>query len=154
MIRREGKFKMKYSIRSFSVTAAVALIAALCFAGTAQAEDATIKFSGGSVAAGIGYSWGSGTLTFQGKEHKFKVTGFSVVDIGASSIDAAGTVSDLKSLSDFNGIYTAVSAGGAVAGGGGVITMRNPNGVKITATSTAKGLQFNLAVKGITFTLE
>ena len=29
--------------------------------------DATLQLSGGSVAAGIGWSWGSGTLTYKGK---------------------------------------------------------------------------------------
>src|SRR5262249_34102642 len=37
---------------------------------TARAEektpDATLKLSGGSVAAGVGVSWGSGTLTYKG----------------------------------------------------------------------------------------
>jgi hypothetical protein len=32
-----------------------------------QAPDGVIERSGGSVAAGIGFSWGSGTLIFLGK---------------------------------------------------------------------------------------
>lgn len=32
---------------------------------TKKAPDGRVKFSGGSVAAGIGYTWGSGTLTYK-----------------------------------------------------------------------------------------
>jgi hypothetical protein len=35
--------------------------------GTEAAPDATLTFSGGSVAVGIGYSWGSGTLTYKAR---------------------------------------------------------------------------------------
>lgn len=50
----------------------VALVAAatLCMSGIVasaeeeKAPDATLQLSGGSVAAGIGFSWGSGTLTY------------------------------------------------------------------------------------------
>jgi hypothetical protein len=145
---------MKRVIKSYVATAAIAAMATLFLAGAAQAEDGTVKFSGGSVAAGVGWSWGNGTLNFQGKTHKFKVKGLSVIDIGASKVEAAGDVSNLNKLSDFNGNYTAVSAGAVVAGGGSIITMRNQNGVTITAKSTTKGLQFNLSVEGISITLE
>src|SRR5262245_12948109 len=40
--------------------------------------DATLKLSEGSVAAGIGFSWGKGTLSYQGKTHAVKVQGLSV----------------------------------------------------------------------------
>jgi hypothetical protein len=31
--------------------------------------DATLRLSGGSFAAGIGFSWGKGTLTYKGKDY-------------------------------------------------------------------------------------
>ena len=42
-----------------------------------EKPDATVEFSGGSVAAGIGYSWGSGTLTYKGMKYPITVDGLS-----------------------------------------------------------------------------
>jgi hypothetical protein len=114
-----------------------------------KAPDATLKLSGGSVAAGIGFSWGSGTLTYQGKEYPLDVKGLSVGDVGASKIEAAGKVYNLKSLADFDGNYTGVAAGVAVAGGGGVTTMKNQNGVTVDLNSTTQGVKFMLGGGGV-----
>src|SRR6266403_5472658 len=40
--------------------------------------DATLRLKGGSFAAGIGFSWGSGTLTYQGKDYPVSVNGLSL----------------------------------------------------------------------------
>ncbi len=61
--------------------AAVVLIMATCLglSGIVYAEektpDATLTLTQGQVAAGIGWSWGKGVLTYQGKEYPFKVKG-------------------------------------------------------------------------------
>jgi hypothetical protein len=73
----------------------------------AQTPDATIRLSAGSVAAGIGVSWGSGTLTYQGKTYPIDVKGLSIGDAGISKIEASGKVYNLKKLNDFNGNFTA-----------------------------------------------
>src|ERR1700683_4627295 len=78
----------------------------------ANAEpDGTVVFSGGSVAAGIGYTWGHGSLTYQGKTHSFDVAGLSVIDAAVSDISASGVVYNLKNLADLNGNSVADSAG-------------------------------------------
>ena len=38
-------------------------------------SDATLRLSGGSFALGIGVNWGSGTLTYKGKDYPVKVKG-------------------------------------------------------------------------------
>jgi hypothetical protein len=47
------------------------LLLVLClmagFAQAASKPDATLRLSGRSVAAGLGVSWGDGTLTYKGK---------------------------------------------------------------------------------------
>ena len=140
------------------VIAIAAVTAALLLAGGPPAHakgkakahpDATVSFEGGSVAAGIGYSWGSGTLHYQGKSYPLKVDGLSVGDVGVSKVNASGTVWHLKKLEDFPGTYTAASAGAAVAGGGGVAAMQNQNGVEIRAHATSKGLKLKLGVDGV-----
>jgi len=109
-----------------------------------------IHFRGGSVAAGIGFSWGSGTLIYKGKTYDFGIEGFSVVDVGVSRIDASGGVYHLSNISDFEGTYAAVDVGVTLAGGGSLLTMRNRNGVVIQIRSNTAGLRINAAPSGIT----
>ena len=115
---------------------------------------ATLKLSGKSVAAGVGISWGKGTLTYKGKQHAFSVDGLSVGDVGVSTVDATGNVYHLKKLEDFEGQYTAVSAGAAVAGGAGASTMKNANGVVINLHAMTRGVKFKLGVDGVKIKLE
>jgi hypothetical protein len=115
--------------------------------------SATIEFSGGSVAAGIGYTWGGGTLLYQGKEYFLKVDGLTIVHVGVSGYTASGAVYHLTKLTDIGGVYTAVSAGVAVAGGATATTMKNDHGVVIEMTATHTGLNFQLGPQGMTITL-
>jgi hypothetical protein len=120
------------------------------------AEDvphATIELSGGSVAIGIGYSWGGGTLDYQGQKYQLKVSGLSIVDVGASQYTASGVVYHLNKLSDITGTYVAFQAGATIAGGASITSMKNDHGVVIEMTATRGGLQFTLAPKGMTITL-
>ncbi len=115
--------------------------------------DATIRFSQGQVAVGIGYSWGDGVLTFQGKEYPFTIRGLSVVDVGISKANANGEVFKLKNVKDFNGTYTTASGEATLAGGAGVITMKNQNGVTIKLSALTTGVNFKLALEGVKLTL-
>ena len=119
-----------------------------------QKPDATVKLSGGSVALGVGYSWGSGVITYKGKDHPFSISGLSAGSVGASSVEATGDVYGLKKLSDFSGTYTATTAGAAVAGGGGAVTMRNQHGVSMQVVGTAQGVQLSLSVSGVKIKLK
>jgi len=110
--------------------------------------DGSVVLSGGSVAAGIGYVWGHGQLTYKGT-HDFSISGLSIVDAGAASLSATGTVYNLKNLSDFAGNYAAVGAGITIAGGGSATYMKNEHGVVIKLISTDVGLRFNLSGDGV-----
>ena len=132
-----------------SIVAVLTTFIGIGRADEAKTPDATISFSGGSVAAGIGFSWGSGTLTYQGKDYPISVDGLSVGAVGASSVSASGSVYHLTKLEDFDGTYTAVGTGATVGGGGGVSTMRNQNGVVIDAVSTTQGLKVAIAAAGV-----
>jgi hypothetical protein len=83
--------------------------------GPAEAQDwmpvATLEMSQGSVAAGIGFNWGSGTLTFLGRKYPVKVLGLSLGEAGFTWGTANGTVFELKKLDDFSGTYIAGGAG-------------------------------------------
>jgi hypothetical protein len=119
----------------------------------AEAPDAVIELSGGSVAAGIGFSWGHGTLIFHGKRYAVTVSGVSLGSVGADGYTAAGSVYGLKTLRDIDGVYTSVSAEGTLAGGAGVTALKNQHGVVIQMTSTNQGLDLTLAAEGVKIAL-
>ena len=139
---------MKRTLIGLAMIGAMLLIAPI---GRAAEEkpDATVKMTGKALSAGVGYSWGSGTLTYQGKEYPFSISGLSAGNIGAGSAELSGQVFDLKNLADFNGNYTSLGAGATVAGGGGAMTMKNQNGVVMNVVGTTRGLTFKLGVDGM-----
>ena len=114
--------------------------------------DATLRLSGGSFAAGIGFSWGSGTLTYKGKDYPVKVKGLSVGKVGITSSSAYGEIFNLKHLQDFNGHYNVGAAGtrGVTLGGGKSGTlMTNQAGVIVRISSTQKGINVNATGGGV-----
>ncbi len=154
----------------------VAIALALAFAplGLAQADEASggeinvpagqasvtapppahVHLQTTSIAAGIGVSWGEGTLSLEGERYPFTVKGLSVGDIGAARIVASGGVENIQSASDFEGRYIAVEAGAAAVKGGSTITMRNSKGVTLTLAAENTGVQLTLAAKGISVRLK
>jgi len=114
--------------------------------------DATLRLSGGSFAAGIGFSWGSGTLTYKGKDYPVKVKGLSVGKVGITSSSAYGEIFNLMHLQDFNGHYNVGAAGtrGVTLGGGKSGTlMTNQAGVIVRISSTQKGVNVNATGGGV-----
>jgi len=107
-----------------------------------------------SVAAGIGWSWGSGTLTLlDGSQHQFKVSGLDVVAVGIKQATGVGNVYHLRNVADFEGKYVRAAAGVALGGGAAATTMRNDTGVVIDLTGVGQGVDFRLAVSGMDVTL-
>ena len=134
------------------------LVASAYFASFAVAEEAKpvgkVSIDTKAVAVGVGYSWGGGVLTFDGKEHSFKVKGLSVIDVGVSEVSAVGDVYYLEKVEDFPGTFTAAEAGIAVGGGAGAQVMKNQNGVVIKVTSKKAGIQLKLAPEGLKVEME
>jgi len=140
-------------MRRFFIGLVASLLALVPAMAADQVPDGTIELSGGSVAVGIGYTWGSGKLVFQGKQYQLKVSGVSIADVGVSDYTATGSVYSLKKAEDIAGTYAAATAGVTVAGGVSGVAMKNQNGVLIQFSATREGLQFTLAPAGITITL-
>lgn len=140
--------------RGFMIAGLILAVASPVFAQDRQDRSAEITFSGGSVAAGVGYTWGDGTLNFKGKEYPFTVHGLSVVDVGVAHIEGAGDVYNLQRVEDFSGNYVAATAGATVAGGGTVAVLENQKGVRIYFHSTTQGLKLNLSSDGIAVNLK
>jgi hypothetical protein len=135
-----------------AVGSLMSLVAGLAGAQS-KTPDATVELSEGSVAAGIGFTWGKGTLTYKGKKYPVKVEGLSVGEVGINRATASGKVYDLKKLEDFSGNFTAGGAGATVGGGAGATIMRNQNGVVIELVSATQGASLKLAASGIRLTL-
>jgi hypothetical protein len=117
-----------------------------------ERPDATLQLSGGSVAAGIGWSWGSGTLTYKGKNYPISVKGLSLGKVGITGASALGEVYNLKKLQDFNGHYHAGGAGRrgvTLASGQSATAMTNQAGVTVLLSSTQRGVDVNLGGAGV-----
>ena len=114
--------------------------------------DATLRLSGGSFALGIGFRWGSGTLTYKGKDYPVKVNGLSVGKVGMTGSSAYGEIFNLKHLQDFNGHYNVGAAGtrGVTLGSGKAGTlMTNQAGVIVRLSTTQKGVDVNATGGGV-----
>jgi hypothetical protein len=115
-----------------------------------------VWYSGGSVAVGIGYTWGHGTL-YNSKDQKhypFKLSGVSIADVGGAGVNAEGEVYNLTSPTDLAGNYSAVTAGMTIIEGGSVAYLKNEKGVVIKLHSQTGGLRFNLSANGMHITLK
>ena len=114
----------------------------------AAAPPPFLELMSTSVAAGLGISWGKGTLTYEGTDHAFSVRGLSLGDIGASVSDGLGEVYNLEDLADFEGTYIALEAAGAAGIGASTTLMRNEHGVEISLRSELQGVELALATRG------
>jgi Envelope integrity protein A len=151
-------------MRSILVSfAACALLSATAYAVDSDSHapvandarpDGTVSLKGGSVAAGVGYTWGHGELSFHDGPHPFSIKGVSVVDVGATNFTASGSVYNLKELADFAGNYVAAGAGITIAGGGTAVYLKNEHGVVIKLIATDVGLKFKLSADGVHIALK
>ena len=115
--------------------------------------EGSVTFTGGAVAIGVGFQWGNGTLTYQGRQYPFSLSGLSVVDVGVTRVTGSGSVHNLHNVADFSGNYVSATAGATLAGGGSVATLRNQNGVVIDGVATSQGVRLTLAPGGVNITL-
>jgi hypothetical protein len=137
----------------------VCLAALACAASTEEREslqppiDATLELSGRNIAAGVGFAWGGGKLTYKGKEYAVAVDGLTVGSIGVTAIEATGTVHHLAKLEDFDGSYTAAVAGSTVGGGGAWLVMRNQKNVEVRMHATTQGVSLTIGTSGVKLAL-
>ena len=144
---------MKYTKKIGIVLLVLGLMTGFTFAAeNGSKPDATLHLNGGSFALGVGFSWGSGTLTYKGKNYPVKVNGFSVGKVGVTGSSAYGEIFNLKHLQDFNGHYNVGGAGtrGVTLGSGKAGTlMSNQSGVIVRLAATQQGLDVNVTGGGV-----
>lgn len=87
---------------------------------------------------------------FEGKEHAVSIGGVSLgATIGVSKAELVGEVSNVKKLSDIEGVYTATQAGLAVAGGNKTAQLKNSKGVVLNVKGKQIGLELSLDLSGM-----
>ena len=124
-------------------------------AAIAQSDSSSgrVSIETTSFAAGIGFSWGDGKLSFNGKEHRFSIDGVTFLDVGISKASAAGEVYNLTDLAKFEGNYVSAEASFALGGGVGGLSLRNSNGVIIRLNSVSQGARVQLGSSGMSIKL-
>jgi len=137
-------------MKATAVMAAAATIAALSSAPVLAADtDGTIEFSGGTVAAGIGYRWANGTLTYQGHTYPIHLSAISIGDVGGEGFKGTATIHNLVRLEDFEGTFGGGGAGFTLGAGGEAQALKNENGVTMYVLAKSLGLDVNVSLAGI-----
>src|SRR2546425_8309567 len=85
------------------------LLAVLAGLAVAQSSkpDATLNFSSGSVAAGVGFSWGPGAVRYNGRTYPVRIEGLFVGAAGGAPATPKAKGFNLPKGEDFSGKYTA-----------------------------------------------
>jgi hypothetical protein len=115
-----------------------------------EAPSATIHFEEWQVMAILGGNWGHGTLGYNGKTYKFKLSGMGAGGWGADKLSATGGVYRLKDIADFPGKYSELRGGVVLGKGIGGLYVHNDNGVVIKLKTHAEGVALSIGVQGIT----
>ena len=132
----------------------VALAAMLSVASPARADSGTVRLSFIKAGWVIGGSFGSGTLTFQGRSYRLSIGGLSYgFTFGGSQTYLHGRVSNIRSPRDIEGVYGAAGAGATVIRGPQAIVLTNQNGAILELSGNQTGLMVNLDLSGLALTL-
>jgi hypothetical protein len=149
-----GRAMTKYRTRMVLV----ALLGLLTSAGLAtptfaETGSVAVIFTKGGFILGVG--GGEGVLLLRGKRYPFTVSGMSLgATIGASTTKLVGRAINLRGPASIEGAYSAVGAGGALAGGAGGVQLQNANGVILQLSGPKVGLEVSAAVAGVTIRLK
>jgi hypothetical protein len=120
----------------------------------AYADSGSIRFNVVKAGFVVGASGGSGTLVFHGQRYPLAIGGVSYgFTFGASATDFVGTVTNIRTPTDVNGVYGAAGAGVAVGAGAGGIVLTNQNGAILTLAGRQAGLIVAADLNGLVITL-
>ncbi|MBI4643759.1 MAG: hypothetical protein HY790_00320 [Deltaproteobacteria bacterium] len=140
-----------------SLAVAAMLLGVVCAVG-AQPQDpypiGEVTIESKQIAAGVGITWGDGTLKYKGKEYKFTVRGLDAGAVGISRISAKGDVYNMQKVEDFAGNFVSAQAGVAVIKGPVGLLMRNAKGVVINLKATQTGVQLSLGAQGLSIAMK
>ena len=137
-----------------AICAALIVLMVTGLSNAAYADSGSIRFNVIKAGFVIGASAGSGTLVFHGRGYPLSIGGVSYgFTFGGSATDFVGTVSNIRSPSDVNGVYGAAGAGVAVGAGAGGIVLTNQNGAVLTLAGRQTGLIVAADLNGLVISL-
>src|SRR5258705_13642432 len=144
-------------MRKFAASVAlVALLLGVAGVSTpsrAETGQVAVVFTKGGFIVGVG--GGEGVLVLRGKRYPFTVSGMSVgFTIGASTTKLVGRALNLRGPPSIEGTFSAVGAGGALAGGAGGGQLQNAKGVILQFSGPKVGVELSAAVAGVTIRLK
>jgi hypothetical protein len=140
--------------RGLLMSALLALAATLAMAGPSRADTGTVRILFGAAGAIVGVGNGTGTLTFQGRDYQFVISGASIGATLALTIgELDGRASNLRAPGDLAGTYVAVGIGGAIAGGAGIARLRNAKGVLVVLHGPRLGAGVSISLARVTITM-
>jgi hypothetical protein len=140
----------QYRIRALG--AAVLLLFSFASPSRADTGSVRVEFTKGGFIVGVGA--GYGVLKFRGNSYPFTVSGMTVgFTFGGSTTYLVGRALNLHSLSDIQGTYSVIGAGGALAGGAGGVQLQNQKGVILQLAGGKIGVEVSAAVGGVTIAL-
>ena len=120
----------------------------------AYSDWGSIRFNVIKAGFVLGGSGGSGTLVFHGWRYPLLIGGVSYgFTFGASATDFVGTVSNIRTPFDVNGVYGAAGAGVAVGPGAGGIVLVDQNGAVLTLSGRQMGLIVAADLNGLVISL-
>ena len=98
--------------------------------------------------------FGHGTLAYNDKIYKFKISGMGALGYGVQKLSGVGHVYHLKDIADFPGSYSEARGGLAVGKGIGALYIRNDKGVVIELRVHAEGVALSVGVTGVSIEME
>ena len=141
--------------RSTSAIAVAVLAASIGASAPSYAVTGTVRVTVTKAGFVLGAGGGKGVLSFRHRSYPFTVQGLSLgLTAGASINRLYGRADYMHELGDFAGTYTAVGAGGALAGGAGGVQLRNAKGVVIRLQGAKGGLEVSANITKVVITLD
>ena len=143
----------QHSTSIIQLALAALLASSLATASRAETGSVRVDFKKAGFVLGVGS--GRGVLTFRGHNYPFRVSGLSFgATIGTSTNQLAGRALNIRSPDDIAGTYSAIGAGGALAGGAGGVQLRNNKGVILQLHGAKVGVELSAAVSRVEIALE
>ena len=144
---------MRRFCTNVAMVALPAGVAGISTPSRAETGQVAVVFTKGGFIVGVG--GGEGVLILRGKRYPFTVSGMSVgFTIGASTTKFVGRALNLRGPASIEATYSAIGAGGAVAGGAGGVQLQNANGVILQLSGPKVGVELSAAVAGVTIRLK
>ena len=109
--------------------------------------SATVRIHEWSAAYYAQAEAGKGTLYYNGRSHRFTISGAGVGGSGAQKVNATGKVFNLNRLSDFPGTYHGISRGLTLIEGKMHAKLTNQNGVVMYLAGDTEGLASSLGAQ-------